>query len=147
MIEITSLFCLGGERIELSLADFVIRTKLYLQSDVHIESYIEFIAQCLNSAEEFKEHHYWPNIANGVYQSGTTQESEIRSPLHRFLHRLITNTFNQRQEGDKFLCLGIFYLWSLITSNELIDIPWHVADFLASRAGKVVSGHLCMVEC
>lgn len=48
-------FCLGGEIRELSLANFDMRTKLYLPSEGHTESYIEFIAQCLTTNEGFKE--------------------------------------------------------------------------------------------
>lgn len=107
-------FCLRGEQRELSLADFALRTELYLPSELHTKSYTEFISHCLNSSEEFKESNYWTTIANRVYQSKTAQESDIRSPIFRLLHWLITNTINQRQEGDKVPILDVFYLWSLI---------------------------------
>lgn len=44
------IFCLGWERKDLILADFALRTKLYLPSEVRTESYTEFIAQCLTSS-------------------------------------------------------------------------------------------------
>ncbi|CAI9280404.1 unnamed protein product [Lactuca saligna] len=62
-------FFLGGERRELSLVDFAMRTNLYLPYEVYSESYIEFIFQCLTLNEEFKEANYWPSIANRVYQN------------------------------------------------------------------------------
>ncbi|CAH1422734.1 unnamed protein product [Lactuca virosa] len=65
-------FCLGGERRELSLAEFAMRTELYISSEVHTESYVEFISSCIRTTKGFKEDRYWPNIANGAYSFGTT---------------------------------------------------------------------------
>lgn len=89
-------FCLGEVTLELSLAEFVMRTEIYLSSEVHIESYLEFIARCSLTTDEFKDETYWPKIAHGTYSSGIEQESDILSRIHRLLHRLITNSINQR---------------------------------------------------
>lgn len=68
----------GGKRRDLSLAEFAMRIEIYLPSEVHIVSYLEFIASCIRTTEGFKDETYWPTIANGTYSSGTAQESEIR---------------------------------------------------------------------
>ena len=81
---------------ELSIAVFSMRTKIYLLSEVRTESYLEFIASCIRTTKGFKDDTYWPTIANGTYNKGTAQEKEIMSPIHCLLHRLITNTINQR---------------------------------------------------
>ncbi|CAH1417605.1 unnamed protein product [Lactuca virosa] len=75
-------FCLGGERRTLSLADFALRAEIYLPSEVHSESYQQYIAGCVRNTEGFKEELHWNAIANGVYEKGTAQESDIRSPVH-----------------------------------------------------------------
>lgn len=106
-------FCLGGERRELTLAELAMRTYIYiyiyLLTEVHIDSYLEFITGSIKVTKGFKAETYWQDIANGTYHKGTTQESDIRSPIHRILHRFITNTINQKQEGDKVPTLDVFF--------------------------------------
>ncbi|CAH1433904.1 unnamed protein product [Lactuca virosa] len=47
-------FCLGGERRSLTLADFSLRIGIYLPSEVHSESYQQYIANCVRDVEGFK---------------------------------------------------------------------------------------------
>lgn len=102
-------FCLGGEWRELSLVELAIRTEIYLPNEVHTDSYLEFITGSIKVTKAFKAETYWRDIANGAYHKGTAQETDIQSPIHRLLHRLITNTINQRQEGDTVTTLDVFF--------------------------------------
>ncbi|CAH1427605.1 unnamed protein product [Lactuca virosa] len=129
-------FCLGDERGTLSLADFALRTEIYIPSEVHTESYQQYIAGCVRNIEGFKAQLHWNAIANGVYEKGNAQESDIHSPVHRLLHRLITNTINQQQEGDNCPTIDVFFLWVVTSDNTHVDLPFLLADFLAVRAGK-----------
>lgn len=89
-------FWLGGERHTLILVDFALRTQIYLLSKVHSKAYQQYITGYVRVTEGFKAEAYWNEIENGSYDKGITQESDIRSPLHRLLHRLIINAINQR---------------------------------------------------
>ncbi|CAI9303859.1 unnamed protein product [Lactuca saligna] len=129
-------FCLGGERHTLSLDDFMLKTQIYLPSEVRSESYQQYIAGHVRITEGFIEEAHWNEIANGAYDKGTTQESDICSPLHRLLHRHITNTINQKQEGDKCPMIDMFFLWALITPDVYISLPFLLVDFLVARSGK-----------
>lgn len=133
-------FFLGGEKRTLSPTDFALRTEIYTPSEVHSEPYLQYITGSLRITEAFKAETHWNNIANGAYQKGTTQESDIRSPFHRLLHRLITNTINQRQEGDKVPSIDVFFLWPLTTPNVYVDLPFLLAEFLTVRVGKDMRG-------
>lgn len=84
----------------------------------------------------FKAEAHWNEIENGAYDKGTAKESDIRSPLPRLLHRLITNAINRREEGDKCPTIDVFFLWALITPDVYVDLPFLLADFLVSRARK-----------
>ncbi|CAI9280864.1 unnamed protein product [Lactuca saligna] len=86
--------------------------------------------------KRFKAEAHLNEIANGAYNKGTTQESNIRSPLHRLLHWLIANTINYIQEGDKCLTIDVFLLWAFTTPDVYVDLPFLLADFLVTRAGK-----------
>lgn len=52
------IFCLRGEQRKLNLADFALRSELYLPSEVHTVSYTELILVCINFNKEFKEANY-----------------------------------------------------------------------------------------
>ncbi|CAH1434432.1 unnamed protein product [Lactuca virosa] len=84
----------------------------------------------------FKAEDHWHAIANGVYHKGTVQESDIQSPIHHLLHRLITNTINERQEGDRCPTIDVFFLWVLTSNDVYADLPFHLAEFLVVRAAK-----------
>ncbi|CAH1437018.1 unnamed protein product [Lactuca virosa] len=103
-------FCLGEERRTLSLADFALRIHIYLPSKVHSEAYQQYIVGGIRITEGFKAETHWNEIENDAYDKGIAQESDIPSPLHRLLHRLITNTINQRHEGDKCPTIDVFFL-------------------------------------
>ncbi|CAI9283780.1 unnamed protein product [Lactuca saligna] len=126
----------------------------HIQEIVYKEVVIEFLATmsfarkdgiyadnnltlCLGGERQgFKVELHWNAIANGFYDKGTAQESDIRYPIHRLLHRLITDTINQQQEGDKCPTIDIFFLWDLTSDNTHVDLPFLLVDFLAVRAGK-----------
>lgn len=83
----------------------------------------------------FKVEEHWNAITNGMYNKVTAQESDIRSPIHRMLHCLITNTINERQEGDK--CpVDVFFSWAITSTDIYVDLPFHLAEFLAARVAK-----------
>lgn len=120
-------FCLCGERPAISLAYFALRTEIYLPSEVHSEAYLEYIVGCVRITKGFKEEAHWNEIANGAYEKGTVQESDIRSPIHRLLHHFITNPINQHQEGDKYPTMDVFFLWALISPDAYVDLPFLLA--------------------
>ncbi|CAH1412457.1 unnamed protein product [Lactuca virosa] len=63
-------FCLGGERRTLILADFELRTRIYLPSEVHSEAYQQYITGGIRITEGFKAETDWNEIANGAYDKG-----------------------------------------------------------------------------
>ncbi|CAH1447366.1 unnamed protein product [Lactuca virosa] len=58
-------FCPGGERRTLSLADFAIRTEIYLPAKAHSEPYQQYIAKYVPIIEGFRAEAHWNEIANG----------------------------------------------------------------------------------
>lgn len=46
---------------------------------------------------------FWVTITNRVSESGTSQESGIRSPIHHFIHRLVTFSGNHKKAVTKYL--------------------------------------------
>ncbi|CAH1424455.1 unnamed protein product [Lactuca virosa] len=129
-------FFLGGERRTLSLVDFAIRKGIYIPAKAHSEAYQQYTVRCVRITEGFRAEAHWNEIENGAYDKGTTQECDIHSPIHRLFHRLITNTINQRQEGDKCPTIDVFFVRALTSPDVYVDLPFLLVDFLAVRARK-----------
>ncbi|CAI9283616.1 unnamed protein product [Lactuca saligna] len=79
LVEDNLSFFLGGERRTLSLADFTLRTHIYLPSEVYSKAYQQYIVGCVQITKEFKPEAHWNEIANGAYDKRTAQQSDIRS--------------------------------------------------------------------
>lgn len=84
------------------------------QSDAMSEGFNIFLYSCHTSLREgVTWANWWTTIANGVYISATTQEGDIRSPIHRIILRLVYITINMRKDADKVPNLDVFFLWSI----------------------------------
>lgn len=98
--------------------------------------------------DEFCSYEFWATIANGVYDPGTSREIQIWSPVHCFIHRLITYSMNHKKGGHKVLKWDLFYIWYNISPVAFSNIPFAIAEFLANLAtsprerSPICGGHL-----
>lgn len=121
----------------LDLAELAWRLDLYDQSEFIAEGFNVFIGHFHKTIPyDINETTWWSTTVNGFYISGTTQEGDIWSPVHRLIHRLITFTIKKKKAGDNVLNLDIFFLWCIVTLGVFCNIPHYVAGFLAERVGK-----------
>lgn len=67
---------------------------------------------------------WWTSIVNGCYNPSSAYEGRILSPIHRFIHRLVTFSINQKKEQDRVCSLDIFFLGSIITPNVFYHFPY-----------------------
>lgn len=83
---------------------------------------------------------WWTTIENGRYTPCSASEGRIRSPIHRFIHRLITFSINQKKEGGVFL--GSMYYFYGVSSHQIhfttYLIAWKI--FLQAELGKTRNG-------
>lgn len=100
------------------------RLGIYDQHVLNTQAFGDFLEHC---HKEFLEgvvgSTWWNIIANKVYIPKLAQEGNIRSPIHRLIHRLIACTINMRKDDDKVPNLDVFYLWSIITPNTFCSLP------------------------
>lgn len=129
--------CLGGEFLQCSMVELAYRLGIYDQQLVSIEGFGIFLEHC---HKEFPEavvgSTWWNTIANKVYIPKSSQEGSIRSPTHRLIHFLVTNTISVRKDDDKVPNHDVFYLWSIITPNTFCILPYCIASYLAEGAVK-----------
>lgn len=57
---------------------------------------------------------FWGNIMSGVFNSGVSRESSIKSPIHRLIHRIINLSIHHKRHGDKVTKLNLFFLWAIL---------------------------------
>lgn len=140
------ILCLGCEYMECSLSKFAWRMGIYEQQETQLPAFELFMR---TAAREYLSGasgpDFWSTIANGVFDSGVSQESQIRSLIHSLLHRLIGFSMNHKRHGDKVTSLNLFFLWSIVTPGVFYNILYHLANYLGSkatisRAGSPVNG-------
>lgn len=84
------VFHLGGQYRESSLAEFAWRMVLYEQRETMSPMFERILP---SSARDFYQgisgYEFWKTITNGEFHSKVSHESQIRSSIHRFIHRLV----------------------------------------------------------
>lgn len=143
------VFRLGGVYHEFSLCEFAWRMGLYTEIETESPFSVPFLHGCVRDFTPGIFYvQFWRTIANHEYNPHDASERKIRSPVHQFLHRLITFSINHKHHGDKVPIQNLFYLWSLVTPDICCDIPYMLARFLgnnvsSSRPGSpITGGHL-----
>lgn len=111
--------------------------ELYNRSEAMIEAFGVFLDHChrgfldgVNGANS------WTTIANGVHIPSAAQEGDIRSPVHRIIHRFISCSINMRKDDDKVPNLDLSFLWRIIIPNTFCNIPYCLAKYLAEGGVK-----------
>lgn len=138
-------FKLGGYYRECDHAEFAWGMGLYCHYEVVSPQFASFYHVTRRGFQpEEQDITFWQQIANRTYETKSAQESYIRSPIHHFIHRLLTFSINHKQHGDKVSRKNIFYLWSIITLATFCDIPCMLACLLVkmrwfSRPGSPIT--------
>lgn len=141
-------FWLGEEYQKCSLVEFVWRMALFGRNKVMFAWFSLFLHV---TSHDFsvgtQDLVFWRMITNRMDNSKYSQESHIRSPVHRFIHCLITFRINNKGHGDRISSQNLFYLWSIITPKVFCNLPYMLAWFwgensVYSRMGcMIIGGH------
>ena len=143
------MFRLGGVYRECSLREFAWRMGLYTEVETQSPFFIPFLLGCVRDfTPGTLDVQFWRGISNHEYNTRDSSESQIRNPVFRFLHRLITFSINHKHHGDKVPIQNLFYLWTLITPGVCCDLPYMLARFMGKKAANsrpgspITGGHL-----
>ncbi|KAI3503608.1 hypothetical protein L1887_32054 [Cichorium endivia] len=83
-----------------------------------------------------------------MFEAGSTKESQLRDPLHRLMHRIISTSIMQRRGCEKVSGEDMFCMWVLSDPSRFLNLPYALAVSLTSRAAGASSsspmagGHL-----
>lgn len=94
----------------MSLTELAWRLDLYNRSEETSPEFAIFLDHCYKRfLTNVTEIGWWTMTENGSYTAGTSNKRKIRKAMHRFIHRLIIFSINQKKEGDCVLNL-MYYL-------------------------------------
>lgn len=88
--------------MQCSLVDLTWGLDLYNHFEALTEGFHAFLDHCHKHLSGYVGYSdSWTTITNAVYVPRTTPKGKIRTIVHRFIHKLITFSINQKKEGDR----------------------------------------------
>ncbi|KAI3505829.1 hypothetical protein L1887_28115 [Cichorium endivia] len=128
-------FRLGGVPRECSFREFGKRTDSYTEADLQHQHFTQFISAC-TKGQPTREANFtiWATLSNVHFEAGSSRESQLRNPLHRLMHRIVTTSINQREGGEKVSGDDMTYLWVLLDPTRFLHLPYAFAVSLSTRA-------------
>lgn len=73
-------------------------------------------------------------MSNVYFEAGSARESQLRNPLHRLMHRIVTTSIMQREGGEKVSGEDMTFLWVLLDPSRFLHLPFVLAVALSTRA-------------
>ena len=71
---------------------------LYEQHEAMSPQFDMFLwAMARDYSEGVNNYGFWTNIASSNYYPSISQESQIWSPIHRLIHRIVTSSINHKK--------------------------------------------------
>ncbi|XP_076921836.1 uncharacterized protein LOC143583409 [Bidens hawaiensis] len=110
-------FRMFGDDIHLSMEEFAVMLGLYTPAEVRLPLYTNSIHHLPSDYLRV----WWGAISDKPFGKKATKArvSDIRDPLHRYLHRLIAKSVTGRKEGTEHCNLrDLFFVWCLLTHTH-----------------------------
>ncbi|KAM0007650.1 hypothetical protein Hdeb2414_s0136g00808731 [Helianthus debilis subsp. tardiflorus] len=132
-------FALGKQVFNMSLPQFAEATGLYLAQEVVSDEFRGLLRQVVRDEAEacvLKEDlaRFWRNIAISPF-SNNLVASDIRDPVYRFMHKILTSTLIGKHEGDKVNQHSLFCLMCMVERR-----PANLASILAWSLARPKKG-------
>ena len=76
----------------------------------------------------------WNRIASGPYDPSSSKSTKLRDPLHRYIHRLVSHTVNQRGMSSGVVNLRDLWCLDCIINNNPCNLGYLFAQLLHTNA-------------
>lgn len=136
-------FRLGGIYRRCSIIDLARRLGLYTVEEIAGEHFRPYLQSCIvGKPHEYNQDEFWASIAivRGAYPPRSARERDFRSPITKLLHRLVTITLAHKANPERVASTDLFYLWCLMNSRVLLNIPATIAFYLTEKATSTANG-------
>ncbi|KAI3515969.1 hypothetical protein L1887_14876 [Cichorium endivia] len=128
-------FRLGGVHRECNLREFGRRVGLYTPEDLQHRFFTRFFGSCIQGEPDRAANmEIWAPLSNVIYEAGTSRERQLRDPLHRLMHRIVSTSIMQREGGEKVSSDDMTFLWVLLDPSRFLHLPFARATVLATRS-------------
>ncbi|KAI3723575.1 hypothetical protein L2E82_35253 [Cichorium intybus] len=128
-------FRLGGEHTECNLREFRRRTGIYTPTDLQHRYFTRFFGSCIQGEPDRAPNmEIWTPLSNVRYEAGTSRESQLRDPLHRLMHRIVSTSIMQREGGEKVSGDDMTFLWALLDPSRFLHLPFALAVALSTHS-------------
>ncbi|GKB57668.1 hypothetical protein Tco_0913854 [Tanacetum coccineum] len=147
----TIVFQLGGERMSMTMRQFIQALSLYTHQEMNNNLFESFYDSCYRSMPiNYDPTPYVLNITTRASYDTRHPPSytSIRSPICRLVYRLLTLSIARRHSGKEKVTMDDLFLLHRMDGGVSVDVPWHVAKFLCDKAkgskrkSLIVGAHL-----
>ncbi|KAI3498068.1 hypothetical protein L1887_33794 [Cichorium endivia] len=81
----------------------------------------------------------WASLSNVMYEAGSSRESQLRDPLHRLMHWIISTSIMHRGGGEKVSGDDMTFLWTLLDPSRFLHLPYALAIAFATHSAGASS--------
>ncbi|PWA80942.1 protein ROOT HAIR DEFECTIVE 3 [Artemisia annua] len=94
-------------------------------------------------AKNFNYARFWSTIGQGSYDITSLRASDIHSPIHRILHRMIAHTITGRKQTNRVTQMDLWYLHNLLNQDKFCNVAHCLASYLTEAAGRTKTSPIC----
>ncbi|KAD2804614.1 hypothetical protein E3N88_37991 [Mikania micrantha] len=125
-------FRLGGKSHNMSIARLGKLMDIYKENELRKNLF----KKGLRSLEGTASHELWAEIGTGIYRPKATKRTQMKDPLHRYIHRAISNTISARGFSTGVVSAkDMFFLFCLIR-NQPCNLAFSLAQFFSTCFGR-----------
>jgi hypothetical protein len=118
-------FRLGGIWRSCSVAQFGMYAGFYTADELTSPLFTESISDFVNTHDDAE---FWSQIGVGVWNPRTTKSTQIRDPLHRYIHRCLSHSIAGRHETGTVGRADLFLLYCIVTGARC-NLAYCLAEF------------------
>ncbi|KAI3700325.1 hypothetical protein L2E82_44951 [Cichorium intybus] len=130
--------CRGWDRL-MANQDDIVYTELLLEflSTVHYAPALQEVRSSLGQPAWDANAVIWAALSNVHFEGGSAKESQLRNPLHRLMHRIISTSVMQKHGGEKVSGEDMTYIWVLLDPTRFLHLLYALEISLSTRAAGV----------
>ncbi|KAJ0927367.1 hypothetical protein HanRHA438_Chr04g0182051 [Helianthus annuus] len=110
----------GGTVDSISIAQFGAIVGLYTEEDAGDEEN----TGGLREIPENRRQSAWAQIGDGNYNPSRTKSTQLRDPLYRYIHRVLTYSLSQRHDSSGVVGLRDLVVLHCIHTRTNLDVPY-----------------------
>ncbi|KAI3700991.1 hypothetical protein L2E82_45632 [Cichorium intybus] len=131
-------FRLGGKSRECNLREFGRCVGIYTTAELASRHFVPFLRACIQGKPDRDANAViWAAMSDDQFEAGSARESQLRNPLHRLMHRIISTSVIQKRGCEKVFGEDLTYMCAISDPTRFLHLPFALAVSLTTRAAGV----------